>query len=126
MKTVYENEILFCRESGIAITSPLLDCAGLFIYDKVARAGTLAHWQDRSIENRLKESLLDMNLTNSYAIIAGCGMPVECLSLNDSKTYCEVREFLNSLKIKINDQKVGLDREVSLKVDFSNGIYTIT
>tara|TARA_Y100000310_G_scaffold284177_1_gene306798 strand:- start:8489 stop:8866 length:378 start_codon:yes stop_codon:yes gene_type:complete len=124
MDIVEENELFAGREGDTAKTSSLLECAGLFIYSDVNRQGILTHWQDKGIEESLRNALFQLKLRDPYAIIAGCGVPIECL-VDDSQTYQEVREFLSKERIPIREEKVGSDHKVELEVRFSDGSYKI-
>ncbi len=123
-EVIEENDLSICKQKGLAMTSPLLECAGLFIYSSINREGILAHWQDRKIEELLYNALSQLKLKNPNVVIAGCGVPIECPIYN-SQTYQEVKEFLNKEGIPIREQKVGLDLPLELKVNFSNGLYRI-
>ncbi len=123
---VYENDIFIGEKGDLAKTSPLLECAGLFIYSNIDNKGILAHWESReNLVEKIDIALKELKLNNSYSIIVGCGLPVECLSYSDSKTYCEVKEFLTKKKILIRDELVGFDKILELQVNFSNGFYQI-
>lgn len=124
-QTVNENDLFIGGGGDLAMTSPLLECAGMFIYSQPSRKGTLIHWQDRGIGERAHATLQELKLRNPHAVIAGCGIPIECLDIDESQTYREIREFLDSEKIPIRDEKVGLDTQVELKVNFSDGSYEV-
>ncbi len=122
---VHENDFFIGKCGDTAKTSPLLQCAGVFIYSKANQAGILVHWQDNELKERLKKQLSGLELINPEAVIAGCGMPIECLLIEESRTYKEVRDFLGEERIKVIDEKIGFDRKVELKADFSNGLYKL-
>jgi hypothetical protein len=124
MNIVEENEVYAGGCNSIARTSPLLECAGVFVYSEIDRMGLLAHWQNREIERSLDSELSKLSLSKPQAIIAGCGVPIECL-VEDSQSYEEVREFLNNKRIPIKEQRIGLDNQVELEVNFSDGSYRI-
>lgn len=121
---VEENELYIGRGNCIARTSKLLECAGLFVYSETDKLGLLAHWQDKKIETSLSDALSQLSLKEPMAIIAGCGVPTECL-VEDSQPYKEVRNFLNNRKIPIKEERIGLDHSVELEVNFSNGYYNV-
>ncbi|MCK5321195.1 hypothetical protein KAJ38_01330 [Candidatus Pacearchaeota archaeon] len=123
-RVVEENQIFIGRQGDLAKTSPLLECAGLLIYSNADRQGVLAHWQDKGIESSLCDILSQLKLKNPDAVIAGCGLPIECL-IEDSQPYKEVRSFLEARKIPIREEKVGLDRQVELETNFSEGSYSL-
>ena len=122
---VEENEFFIGKQGEVAITSPLLECAGLFIYSGQNKKGILAHWQKGGdLEKKLANALSRLKLNNPNAVIAGCGVPTEC-TLDGSETYAEVTKFLDKAKIPIRYEEVGLDHQVQLKTDFSSGTYDI-
>ena len=124
-KIVEENEVFTGKNREVAVTSPLLECAGLFIYSNKDKKGILANWKEKAnLEKRLARSLSRLNLKNPHAIVAGCRVPMECM-LEDSQTYSEVSNFLDHMGIPIRYEEVGLNHLVQLKVDFTNGNYEV-
>lgn len=121
---VEENEVFIGESGDFAKTSPLLECAGLFIYDKNQRRGVLIHWQDKTAKKKTRAALHQSKLQNPYAILRGCGIPTECLSLSESRVYREVKEFLRAERIPVRSEKTGLDCRVQLSVRFSDGVYS--
>lgn len=127
---VVEENNLFTQEDGnFARTSALLDCAGVFIYEKRKKEGVLAHWYDQRIVEPLKRKLELIKLDNPKVVIAGCAK-AECSDYPDS--YHEVISFLTKEGIPITPQKVGLitqrvglDHALELRVNFLNGNYRI-
>lgn len=124
-KIIEENDLFIGKRGDLAMTSPLLECAGLFIYSEDNIKGVLAHWQNREMVEHLYSVLSQLRLESPYAVIAGCGIPIECLSIDESQMYQEVKEFLDEERIPIRDQKVGLDHKIELEVNFSDGSYII-
>ncbi len=125
-KVVEENEVFIGKKGEVAITSPLLECAGLFIYSRKDKKGVLAHWEDKgTLEKKLAKALSRLNLKNPHAIIAGCGVPMEC-TLDASETYAQVSNFLDENGIPIRHEEVGLNHPVQLRANFSDGNYEIT
>ena len=122
---VEENDLFIGQRGDLAMTSSLLECAGLFIYSEDNIKGVLVHWQNREMVERLYSVLSQLRLESPYAVIAGCGIPIECLSINESQTYQEVREFLDKIEIPIRKEKVGLDHKIELEVNFYDGYYIL-
>lgn len=121
---LYENGILEGQGSVKAETSALLDCAGLFVYSRQDKKGLLVHWQDEEIVSEVAAVLRRLRLRDPYAVIAGCGVPVEC-SMNDSLPYMQIQKLLDQLKIRVVKENVGGQTPLKLVVDFSNGGYRI-
>jgi len=122
---IVEEDCLFTEQDGnFARTSPLLQCAGLFIYDRMQKQGVLAHWASDTIVQPLKSKLELIGLRNPEAVIAGCGVVAEC-PLEDSYTHEKVMTFLTKEGIPIRAQRVGLDCAMELRVNFLNGTYGV-
>lgn len=118
-----ENSFFIGKSGDCARTSPLLECAGLFIYDENRRQGMLIHWQDATIRDEAHLALEKLKLGDPYVVLRGCGVPVECLSLEESRVYQEVSKFLKEEHLPVRSQRVGFDCRFQFSVNFSNGVY---